>query len=95
MTERVQLRRTKGWRIPEGTIVVSRPSRWSNPFQIGLDGDRNECVTRFERALRDGELRVTVADVRRELAGHDLACWCPPSDPCHADVLRRVADEPD
>lgn len=28
----IQLKRTKGWRKPEGAIVVSRPSRWGNPF---------------------------------------------------------------
>jgi hypothetical protein len=36
-------------------------------------------------------LKVTVADVRRELAGKSLACWCPPGEPCHADVLLAVA----
>jgi len=30
---RIQLKRTKGWRLPEGAIVVSRPSRWGNPFR--------------------------------------------------------------
>lgn len=29
---RVQLRRTKGWRMPENTVRVSRPSQWGNPF---------------------------------------------------------------
>jgi hypothetical protein len=31
---------------------------------------------------------------RVELAGRDLACWCPPDAPCHADVLLRVANGP-
>ena len=26
-----------------------------------------------------------------ELAGRDLACWCPLSSPCHADVLLRLS----
>lgn len=34
------------------------------------------------------ELRERVlADAPRELAGRHLACWCKPSDACHADVL--------
>lgn len=33
--KRIQLRRTKGWRKPEGAIVVARPSRWGNPFVAG------------------------------------------------------------
>lgn len=32
--QRIQLRRTKGWRKPEGAIVVARPSRWGNPYRI-------------------------------------------------------------
>lgn len=30
MPERIQLRRTKGWRKPEGAVIVARPSRWGN-----------------------------------------------------------------
>lgn len=32
--KRVQLRRTKGWRKPEGAVVVARPGRFGNPFTI-------------------------------------------------------------
>jgi hypothetical protein len=32
--KRIQLRRTKGWRKPEGAIVVARPSKWGNPFYV-------------------------------------------------------------
>lgn len=35
MPERIQLRRSKGWRKPEGAIVVGRPSCWGNPFAVG------------------------------------------------------------
>ena len=31
---RVQLRRTKGWRKPDNTVVVARPSKWGNPFAV-------------------------------------------------------------
>jgi hypothetical protein len=37
-------------------------------------------------------LRVTVDDIRCELVGKDLACWCPPGQPCHADVLLEIAN---
>jgi hypothetical protein len=26
------------------------------------------------------------------LRGKDLACWCPLSEPCHADVLLELAN---
>ena len=34
MAERIRLSRAKGWRKPVGAVVVSRPSRWGNPFTI-------------------------------------------------------------
>lgn len=34
MPERIQLSRKKGWRKPENTVVVSRPSKWGNPIRI-------------------------------------------------------------
>lgn len=32
--KRIQLRRTKGWRKPEGAVVVARPSRWGNWYTV-------------------------------------------------------------
>lgn len=37
-------------------------------------------------------LTVAVDDIRRELAGKDLACWCRLDQPCHADVLLEIAN---
>ena len=33
--ERVQLKRTKGWRIPANTVKVDRTTKWGNPFVPG------------------------------------------------------------
>jgi hypothetical protein len=32
--KRIQRKRTKGWRMPEGAVYVGRPSRWGNPWAI-------------------------------------------------------------
>jgi Domain of unknown function (DUF4326) len=32
--QRIQRRRTKGWRMPEGAVYVGRPTKWGNPFRI-------------------------------------------------------------
>jgi hypothetical protein len=65
VVERIQLRRTKGWRIPENTVVVSRPSKWGNPFDFrksefcwaalsfGCRGDRIGRQEASVRAFRD------------------------------------------
>ena len=36
----------------------------------------------------------TDKDIMEELAGHDLACYCPLDRPCHADVLLEVMKKP-
>ena len=41
---RVQLRRTKGWRLPTNTVVVSRPSRWGNPITLDSDAVTQACA---------------------------------------------------
>lgn len=33
--QRIQRKRVRGWRLPEGAVVVDRTSRWGNPFKIG------------------------------------------------------------
>lgn len=33
MPKRIVRRRTKGWRMPPGTVYVGRPTVWGNPFQ--------------------------------------------------------------
>lgn len=32
-------------------------------------------------------------EIRAELGGRDLACWCEPELPCHADVLLELANQ--
>lgn len=31
---RIQRKRTKGWRMPEGAVYVGRPSLWGNPYSL-------------------------------------------------------------
>jgi Domain of unknown function (DUF4326) len=88
---RYQRSRRKGARLPSGVVVVSRPTRWGNPHPLDLG--RAEAVRRYREDLLAGRLAVTVDDVKRELRGRDLACYCPLDEPCHADVLLGVANE--
>ncbi|WP_181158352.1 DUF4326 domain-containing protein [Microbacterium sp. MYb64] len=98
MPERVQLSRRKGWRKSENTVVVSRPTRWGNPWLILIPGGRALAVSRFrEMFTTDAEAREafkypTAEQIRAELGGKNLACWCPLDQPCHADVLLELAN---
>jgi len=65
---------------------------------IDPEQSRAGVVARFAAAVTDdqrGEPGFTAADVRRELAGLDLACWCPLGEPCRADVLLAIANPGD
>jgi hypothetical protein len=98
LPQRIQRKRTRGWRMPEGAVYVGRLPNglggWGNPYIVGEHQTRQQAVDNFRRALVDGRLQYSVAKVRRELAGRDLACWCPLDQPCHADVLLDLANRP-
>jgi hypothetical protein len=38
MPERIQLKRTKGWRMPPNSVKVDRSTQWGNPFRVGMLG---------------------------------------------------------
>lgn len=54
---------------------------------------REHAVAWFRR-LADNWTASLRAECQRELAGRNLACWCPLSQPCHADVLLEIANAP-
>lgn len=84
---RIQRKRTKGWRMPEGAVYVGRPSRWGNdlrPDMLDLH-DRPLGVTRAVELYRLATERYLDEGPDAELwigplIGMDLACWCP--EPC-------------
>ena len=100
---RVQLSRAKGWRMPPNTMKVDRSTRWGNPFKLHGDGypmSSTVAAALFNRHFEDGhtgwvmrDQLTTIDDVRRELRGKNLACWCSLGEPCHADVLLRLAND--
>jgi len=101
---RVQLSRHAGWRKPDNTVVVARPTAWGNPFPIGKLG-REEAVSRFREMLSSpGEMAAwlypSIGQIKARLRGKNLACWCPlPADGavdlCHAAILLEIANAPD
>lgn len=88
-------------------VCVTRGTRWGNRYTLdyykfanadGTPAPHNEAAARemairdFEHALGVGMLEFSEDDVRRELRGKNLACWCPLDKPCHADVLLEIAN---
>lgn len=52
MPIRIQRKRTKGWKIPEGAVYVGRPSYFGNPYSVNLCG--LEAALKGYRDLVDG-----------------------------------------
>lgn len=96
---RVQRKRTKDWKMPDNTVYVGRPTRWGNPFRVGVLFDNLYPVTQEQavgffrkRILEYGVQTHYIDDAIRELKGKNLACWCPLNQPCHADILLKIAN---
>jgi hypothetical protein len=49
--KRIQRKRTKGWRIPEGAVYVGRPTIWGNPF---VHRDSNVAARAYRKLISDG-----------------------------------------
>lgn len=94
MPERIQRRRSKGWKMPVGATSVTRPGKWGNPFKVGQVIEARELT--LEMALTHFEVyarrRFKASDLA-ELRGKNLACFCALDHDCHADVLLRMANE--
>lgn len=130
--QRIQRKRTKGWRVPlcscgcgKPARYVGRPGKWGNPFaaktqrgEAGLSSMAREILAAdFRRWITEPLFygwpdsvnaggcadhlgvpykgRPSPESVLSELRGHDLMCWCPLDQPCHADVLLELANPED
>ena len=102
--QRVQLRRTKGWRMPANTVKVDRTTRFGNPFSIE-DYGRERAVALHRAWLRSElgrehlpakvrqDLEKRLADVIStlpNLRGKNLACWCPLPEPGKPDICHAA-----
>jgi hypothetical protein len=88
---RVRRKRTKGFKLQDSSpnnlpvIYVGRPTRWGNPFVVGIDGNLEEVMIKYrdwlQKKLEDDP------NFLEPLRGKNLACWCPLDRPCHVDIL--------
>jgi RNA polymerase sigma factor (sigma-70 family) len=76
-------------RNSEYDVLIARPSKWGNPFQIGRDGDRERVIGMYEVHIRR---RPDLLAALPELVGKRLGCYCKP-EACHGDVLVKLLRE--
>lgn len=71
-------------------VYIGRPSKWGNPFVVGVDGTRAEVIEKYSQYLRSQPILLKQID---SLRGKTLGCWCSPF-PCHGDILAELANAP-
>jgi len=65
------------------------PSAPDSPDPIEFLIDREMAIALFRAYIKSIGAE---GQIRDELAGKDLACWCRLDQPCHADVLLAIAN---
>jgi hypothetical protein len=76
---------------PLDAVYVGRPTKYGNPFVVGVDGNQDECVKKFAEWIFEAEQNDLREDIRNTLKEKDLVCWCKPLA-CHADVILEIAN---
>jgi hypothetical protein len=105
---RVQLSRRKGFDLQAESKKlnglpakrVTRPGKWgAKTYHLDPEAAQAKAVElcglwlrgRLDKKLSPAD-PPSRAEMREELAGHNLACWCRPGTPCHTEVLIELAN---
>lgn len=106
---RIQRKRSKGFKLPDNCICISRGTKWGNPFTVSELG-RTEAIRRFKECLLKPAMAYryfcymeeTITQTNRfrwmaehlqDLRGKDIACFCSTDEDCHGDVLIELLNE--
>jgi hypothetical protein len=102
MTQPIRIQRSRQHKqiSPNGLpiVYVGRPGKYGNPYKVGDKNDMDEVVT-AEMAIKYYEFylkrkfKESLPEFLKPLKGKNLSCWCKVGDPCHADVLLKLANE--
>jgi hypothetical protein len=103
--KRIQRKRTKGWRLPDNAVCITRGTKWGNPFKISDKVTRDVSISIFEKCILNPTIALDlfgfkiyehfkwISEHIHELKDKDLACFCKEGDPCHGDVLINFIQE--
>ena len=101
--KQVRLQRTRQHKLvsPNGLPIVyvgrspsGKQRLWANPYSIKKVGGREKSIQFFEsylRTLKKAGVPI-IEQIKFELKGKNLACWCPLDQKCHADILLEIAN---
>jgi hypothetical protein len=70
-------------------IKIDRSTIFGNPFRIGIDGDREEVIKKYEEWIMKDKQEILRNKMKKELKGKTLGCWCKPLS-CHGDIIIKI-----
>ena len=90
-------------------VYVGRPSKWGNPFKVGIfydnyygtfpiESTKGIKIKTLKQCLKRygkfiKELHSAEYVDLSELRCKNLSCWCALDKPCHADTLLELANK--
>ena len=93
--------RTEQYDVYCGRPRAGQPWNFGNPFIVGRDAPKGQCIPMFELWLETGdpqgcpdatpERRQWILNNIHTLKGKRLGCFCKPR-PCHCDILANKAN---
>jgi hypothetical protein len=91
MTKVVNIKHSR-YDIYCGRAGKGQDGYFGNPFRVGIDGTRDECIIKYRnyfgrRMLMDNQFAKRI----HELKDKTLGCFCKPK-PCHVDVIAEYLD---
>lgn len=70
-------------------VLITRETKWGNPFHIGKDGIRQEVIEKYRKWIVTQPLLIASLE---QLEDKILGCVCKPLNDCHGDVLVELID---
>jgi hypothetical protein len=71
---------------------IGRGSVFGNPFQIGVDGDRETVILRYKEwfsfLIKDERIQSELSQMK----GKKLGCFCSPQK-CHGEIIAEYIDK--
>jgi hypothetical protein len=86
MIKRIQRKRQKGWKKPDGAVYIGYGTKYGNPYKWkDLPGGKAEAVHLYREWLPKA-VSSGVVDLE-PLRGSIIMCFCREDEPCHGDVI--------
>ena len=94
----IQRKRIPGYKHPNNTVSVARPSIFGNPFEVTETRDAQAATRLYafwllsDKFTFQPDRKKRILENIHKLRGKNLSCFCPLDQPCHRDVLLVLAN---